>query len=778
MTRLPAWLHAPALFALAALMLAVCGAESRAQVSLSAAVPGAVAPGKTTELTLSGAKLDAPLRAWTNLPAQIELVPGDANQKDKTSLVCKVTLPAGAPLGIGCLVLADGKSISEPLLIMVDDLPSVLDNSGNHDLATAQEVQLPISIDGYCDGTTFDYYRFTAKAGQRIAGDVLATRLGWDFDPVVRLLDAAGNEVLRGDDDPASGADTRFIFTAPADGQYVLELRDNRYKAGGRYRVRLGDLSLVSTPSPLAVSAGAASQVGFAGPLVEGIAPLTILAPLSAGRQSLNLSARGPSSQAAGFGTLYASDLPVFGETAPADKPDEASAAAIPGVVTGTLEAPKDRDLFQFTATKGTPVNFRSISKTAGSGAILMLRLLNAAGAQIAESPIGEGDEPVLQFTIPEDGVYKLSVEELAGRGGVDYTYAVEARTGPQFTLQLKADPAQNRIKHVLAGGDGALHLDVQCARFAYTGPIALEIESDRPGWQVFNNVIPANANEVRLYVVTPLDLAPADLAAIRIVGRADDSGKGYSAQMATAAQLRVARPYVPYPAAWLDGAIFVNGAADRTPFYRAAPDRLDVNFPRLVGQTQFTLKFDRLVEAFKDVPLTVLPLGLPPGVAAEIKRNGNGPAETYDIILKGPKDLAEGVHSIRYFAFSEMGPNGRGSQSGDLRLNVITPLAAALAPAGPIVQGQKQKVKLTLTRKGDDKQPVDVVFKALPAGVTAPEKTTLAADQNEVEVELSAAADAAVVKFEQLAVTATSKYAGTDISVESPAAVLEVKAP
>jgi hypothetical protein len=771
MMRLSRWLAAAALVVL-------FSSNCRAQPTLSAAVPGAAAPGKTTDITLSGAKLDAPLKVWTSLPAQIELVPGDPNQKDKTSLVCKITLPAGAPVGIGGIVLADNKGISEPLLIMVDDLPSVLDNSGNHDLATAQEVQLPIGIDGYCDGTTFDYYRFTAKARQRITGDVMATRLGWDFDPVVRLLDAAGNEVLRADDDPSSGPDSRFVFTAPADGQFILELRDNRYKAGGRYRLRLGDLPLVSTPSPLAVAAGVASQVGFAGPLTDGLTPFTALTPVSAARQTIDLAARASSSQASSFATLYASDLPVFGETAPADKPDEASAAAIPGVVTGTLDSPKDRDLFQFTATKGTPVNFRSISRSAGSSAILMLRLLNAAGAQVAESPIGDSDEPVLQFTISEDGTYKLSVEELAGRGGVDYTYAVEARTGPQFTLTLKADPNQNRLKHFLPGGDGALHLDVQCARFAYNGPITLDVESNRPGWQVFNNVIPAGANEVRLYVVTPFDLAPADLAAIKIVGRADDTGRGYAATMNTSTQLRAARPFVPYPAAWLDGLVFVSGVADKAPFHRVAPDRLDVNFPRLVGQTQFTLKFDRLVEAFKDVPLTVLPIGLPPGIAAEIKRNGNGPSETYDIILKGPKDAAEGLHSIRYFAFTEMGVNGRGSQSGDIRLNVITPLAVAAAPAGPIVQGQKQKIKLTLTRKGDDKQPVDLVFKALPAGVTAPEKTTLAADQNEVEVELSAAADAAVVKFEQLAVTATSKYAGTDISVESPAAVLEVKAP
>jgi hypothetical protein len=86
--------------------------------------------------------------------------------------------------------------------------------------------------------------------------------------------------------------------------------------------------------------------------------------------------------------------------------------------------------------------------------------------------------------------------------------------------------------------------------------------------------------------------------------------------------------------------------------------------------------------------------------------------------------------------------------------------------------------VKVTLARRGDDKQPVDVKFKALPAGVTAPEKTTLAADQNEIEIELTAAADAAVAKFDQLVAVVTSKYAGVDITVESAPVALEVKAP
>jgi hypothetical protein len=449
----------------------------------------------------------------------------------------------------------------------------------------------------------------------------------------------------------------------------------------------------------------------------------------------------------------------------------------VPGVFAGKLDPARDRDLFQFAATKGTPVSFKSLTRSAGSGAILMLRLQNAAGNQVAESPIAESDEPVLNFTIPEDGQYRLSVEELAGRGGPDYTYAVEARTGPQFTLSLKND-ANNRIRHSLSPGDGTFHLDVQCQRFAYDGPISLGIESDRLGWQVFSNVIPAKVNEVRLYVVAPLDFSPAELAELRIVGRADDTGRNFSATMATTTQLRATRPQTPYPPAWLDGSILVSSLAERNTFYTVTADKAEVNFPRLVGETKLTLAMKRLDPKFKDTPLVVLPLGLPPGIAAEIKRNGNGPDETYDITLKGPKDLAEGLHSFRYFTFAEIGANGRAVQSGDIRLQVITPLAIAAAPAGPLVQGQKQKVKFTITRRGDDKQPVDLKFKSLPAGVTGPEKTTLAADQSEVEIELSAAADAAPVKFDQLVAVATGKYAGVDLTVESAAASLEVKAP
>src|SRR5687768_10072247 len=116
-----------ALFAVAGLLLSLAP-QAAAQPAISAAVPGAIAPGKTTEVTLTGAKLDAPLKLWTSFPAQVEIVPGDPAAKGKTSLVCKVTLPAGAPVGIGGIAVASSEGVSDVLCLMIDDLPSVLDN--------------------------------------------------------------------------------------------------------------------------------------------------------------------------------------------------------------------------------------------------------------------------------------------------------------------------------------------------------------------------------------------------------------------------------------------------------------------------------------------------------------------------------------------------------------------------------------------------------------------------------------------------------------------------
>jgi hypothetical protein len=277
----------------------------------------------------------------------------------------------------------------------------------------------------------------------------------------------------------------------------------------------------------------------------------------------------------------------------------------------------------------------------------------------------------VLNFTPPADGKYQLAVEELVSRGGSDFTYAITGRTGPRLALNLKNDK-NNRLRYAV-DGNGAFTLDVQCQRTAYDGPIRLSVESPRAGWQIFNNVIAAKANEGKIYVVPPPDLAAGEPCELRIVGRSDAAGKELSAVMATTLQLRAARPQTPYPPAWHEGAIFIAGTASKPPFYSLAAAANEVTLSRKTGEARLTLDFQRLDEKYKDTPLVVLPLGLPAGVTAEVKRNGNGPKETYDVVLKGAKDLADGQHAFRYFAYAEFGGRSQAVQSGDVKL-VVTP--------------------------------------------------------------------------------------------------------
>jgi Bacterial pre-peptidase C-terminal domain len=670
MTRAFARLLATALI-VAVGWLSVLAPRAMGQPTLSHVTPGAAGPGKTTELTLHGAKLDGNVRVWSSFPAQIEVVVGDPKQKDRAEVTCKLTLASGVPIGIGGIVVATADGSTDVAYLMIDDLSSIGDSGNNH-LATApQEVSLPVAVDGQCEGTLFDYYRFSAKAGEQVSCEVVATRLGADFDPLVRVLDDKGNELLLADDDPSSGADPRFVFTAPASGQYLIELRDNRYKPGGRYRLRLGDFPLVSTPLPLVVQRGTPTHVGFRGPWAETATSLAVLPlGLAAAGRSSGLDLKPPGRQSSGWATIGVTDLPVFVGGSKGDRSTNATSITLPCVVSGAIDRAGDRDLFQFQAKKGTPLRFRAITRSTGSPAILALRLRDAGGKQLAESPVTDSDEPALSFSPPADGTFQLAVEELAGRGGSDFTYAVECRTGPQFALLLKNDK-NNRLRYSLPSG-GAFTLDVQCQRAGYDGPITLGIESPRSGWQLINNVIAAKANEGRLYIVPPVDLSAAEMSELRIVGRAEVGGQEITSSMSTTIQLRAARPQTPYPPGWHDGAIFVSGLGSKLSFYTIASTQSNVTLPRQAGQTQFKLDFERTDSKFKDVPLTVVPLGLPSGVTAEVKRNGNGPKETYEITLKGSKDLSDGEHMFRYFAYAEMSGQGRGVVSGDIQLKIV----------------------------------------------------------------------------------------------------------
>ncbi len=268
--------------------------------SLSHLLPAGIQPGKAVDVVLHGGNLAGPTGVWSDLPLTAELTPGiEGNGTGAGSVSYRLTVPADTPPGIAGFRVATGQGISNLRLILVDDLPSMVEAGDNHSPATAQTVSLPMAVDGTCDGEASDFYKFSAAAGQRVSVEVFARRLGSPLDPAIRLLTTDGRELAYSDDELSTGADGRFSHTFDAAGEYLVEIRDIRYQGGGnfRYRLRFGDFPLVSAAYPLAVQKGTSASVQLTGPAVELPGPIAVTVPDQVPGDRLRVAAcvwRGP----------------------------------------------------------------------------------------------------------------------------------------------------------------------------------------------------------------------------------------------------------------------------------------------------------------------------------------------------------------------------------------------------------------------------------------------------------------------------------------------------
>lgn len=169
---------------------------------------------------------------------------------------------------LGLISLTDDSLNNVPFA--VDDLPECALQGANHSTATAQEVPLPIIVNGRIanPGDT-DVFKFAGRKGQQIVAEVIARRLDSPLDSYLRLTDAAGKQLAFNDDfeDKASGlethhADSYLAATLPADGVYFVAIGDTQGKGGAEfgYRLRLSeprpDFALRVVPSSINVRAG------------------------------------------------------------------------------------------------------------------------------------------------------------------------------------------------------------------------------------------------------------------------------------------------------------------------------------------------------------------------------------------------------------------------------------------------------------------------------------------------------------------------------------------
>jgi hypothetical protein len=101
-----------------------------------------------------------------------------------------------------------------------------------------QPREWPIAFHGAIGGRgDEDEYRILARAGELIAAEAFAARIGSPLDPVLEVRDPSGDLVARNDDDATH--DSRVVFRARDEGAYGIRIRDKRGEGGPSFVYRI-----------------------------------------------------------------------------------------------------------------------------------------------------------------------------------------------------------------------------------------------------------------------------------------------------------------------------------------------------------------------------------------------------------------------------------------------------------------------------------------------------------------------------------------------------------
>ena len=332
--------------------------------------PAGVPRGKTTRVAVAGKKLDQATGVTANVPGvKVKIVPSG---RSATGVELEVVIPPAAPVGPLMLTLEGPGGKSPPLTLAIDRHAAVPESGTTDSARQSMLVGLPGTVTGAIDRAgDVDYFRFTAKAGEPVGVQVVATELGSKLDPVLVLTDADGRVLAEGG--------VVLGFRVPAAGAYAVGVRDREYRGGAdfTYRLHLGDVPVVTGVFPLGVQRGRTATVHVSGVHLGADAltvPVVVPADAAAGSK-LNV----PLPQV-GDRPLGAAQVIVDEFASVVIDPAAGGEVRVPGSADGILAKPGETQTVRFAAKKGEKLVVEVTAARAGSPVDSVAEVLDAAG--------------------------------------------------------------------------------------------------------------------------------------------------------------------------------------------------------------------------------------------------------------------------------------------------------------------------------------------------------------------------------------------------------------
>lgn len=339
----------------------------------------------------------------------------------------KLKVAADCLLGTKHIRVRTASGVSDLRTFRIGALPNVMEKEPNSDFKQPQEIAFNTTVEGIIQNEDVDYFVVEAKQGERIIAEVEGIRLGDTlFDPYVAILDAARFELSTSDDAALLWQDGVASVIAPADGKYIVQIRESSYGGNGacHYRCHIGNY-----PRPLAVipaggKPGQKVAVKFLGDIAGEMTQEFDLPPaVDVDHQVFAQDAKGISPSGNRFRVV---DLENSIEVEPNETVAQATKAAAPVAFNGVLSSKTDADFYGFTATKGQSFEVHVWARRLRSELDPVLYIHNAQGGVIAGNDDTGGPDSYIRFNVPADGEYFLSVKDHLGRGGLGFHYRIE----------------------------------------------------------------------------------------------------------------------------------------------------------------------------------------------------------------------------------------------------------------------------------------------------------------------------------------------------------------
>ncbi len=206
-------------------------------------------------------------------PAAAEAAAKETEKHGRTQKF-RVSIAPQVKPGIYDVRAVGSQGVSNPRAFVVGTWPELVEIGRNNQPNQATEIPLGSVVNGRTEEQTdVDYFRFHAQAGQRVILDCSAYRIDSRLDAVLVLYNSAGEELERSHD--YLRRDPLIDFTAPADGEYLVAVRDLVYAGSRRnvYRLSVGQAPHLDFVFPPAGMAGSDARYRLFGRNLPGGQP-------------------------------------------------------------------------------------------------------------------------------------------------------------------------------------------------------------------------------------------------------------------------------------------------------------------------------------------------------------------------------------------------------------------------------------------------------------------------------------------------------------------------